>query len=311
MAECPPVLLLVCDRPDLTRRVVERIREARPRQLYVGADGPRGGPGAEQLAEESRAAAQSVDWDCDVRTLLSDRNLGCKRAVGAAVTWFFETVDAGIVLEDDCVPDPAFFRFCGELLDRYSDDERVMGIGGNNFDPARWTAPESYTFSVYNQTWGWATWRRAWRHYDGDLRLWPRLRPTDWLERFVGDRATARFWRAVFDRDARGEIDTWDFAWTFACWTQHGLTVHPAVNLVSNVGFDERAAHTRNAASPLAAVPARAIEFPLVHPYGVRRDYDADTFTAEHVHRVRLRTSRARRLKQRLVESYRARRAAS
>lgn len=299
--ECPPILLLVCDRPDLTCRVFERIREVRPRQLYVAADGPRlDGPQDARLCEEARAAALHVDWECDVQTLLRERNLGCKQAVSSAVTWFFENVEEGIVLEDDCVPDPAFFRFCAELLGRYRDDERVVGIGGNNFRGTRARGGDSYTFSAYNQTWGWATWRRAWTHFDGTLSLWPGLRETDWLEDFLADRTAARFWRAVFDRDFQGQIDTWDFAWTLACWVQHGLTVHPSVNLVSNIGFDDRATHTRNPASPLAGVRADSIDFPLVHPRALLRDYEADRFTAEHVHKVRLRTSRRRRALQRL-----------
>jgi hypothetical protein len=297
--ECPPVLLLVCDRPTLTRRVFERIREAQPRQLYVAADGPRGDdPEATRLSEEARAVARHADWDCEVHTLLRERNLGCRPAVSSGITWFFDNVEEGIVLEDDCLPHPTFFRFCAELLKRYRNDERVMGIGGNSFRET--DEAESYTFSAYNQIWGWATWRRAWDHYDGALSVWLRLRETGWLEGFLGDRAAVRFWRAVFDREIRGEIDTWDFAWTFACWVQHGLTVHPAVNLVSNIGFDAQATHTSNVASPLAAVPAEAMRFPLVHPEGALRDYEADRFTAEHVHRVRLRTSRWRRAVQRL-----------
>jgi hypothetical protein len=298
--DCPPVLLLICDRPDLTRSVCARIREARPRELYVAADGPRAdGPEAAQLCEEARAAATRAGWGCDVHTLLRERNLGCRRAVSSAITWFFERVEDGIVLEDDCVPHPTFFRYCGELLKRYRHDERIMGIGGNSFRSAR-AGPESYAFSAYNQIWGWATWRRAWTHYDDALSLWPALREMGWLDDFLSDRSAARFWRAVFDRDLEGSIDTWDFAWTLACWVQSGLTVHPAVNLVSNVGFDDRATHTRNPASSLAGVATEAMDFPLVHPRGVLRDYEADRFTAEHVHRVRLRTSRGRRIIQRL-----------
>lgn len=300
--ECPPVLLLLCDRPDHTRRVFERIRGARPRRLYVAADGPRPETAdGLRLCKEARAAAGPVDWDCEVHTLLRERNLGCRPAVSSAVSWFFENVEEGILLEDDCVPHPAFFRYCAELLERYRDDERIFGIGGNNFRPAS-AAGASYSFSAYNQIWGWATWRRAWQHYDDSLSLWPGLRDTEWLESFLGDRTAARFWRSVFKRDLAGQIDTWDFAWTLASWMQHGLTVHPAVNLVTNIGFDDRAVHTRNPDSPLANVEARGIDFPLVHPPRVIRDYDVDRFTAENVHAVRLRTSRRRRAVHRLRE---------
>jgi len=293
--------LLVCDRPQATRKVFERIREAQPRKLYVAADGPRpDDPEAPRLCAEARAVVQHADWECDVHTLLRERNLGCKRAVSSAITWFFENVEEGIVLEDDCLPHPTFFRFCAELLERFRHDERLMSIGGNNFRAAPPNGTASYTFSAYPQIWGWATWRRAWAHYDDDLGLWPSLRATSWLERFLGDRAATRFWRAVFDWDVRGQIDTWDFAWTFACWTQHALAVHPAVNLVTNIGFGDQALHTANAASPLAAVPAVPVGFPLVHPPAVLRDYEADRFTAEHVHQVRLRTSRRRRAVRRL-----------
>src|SRR5215218_328862 len=130
--DCPPVLLLICDRPELTRNVCLRIREARPRELYVAADGPRAdGPEAARLCEEARAAAIHGGWECEVHTLLRERNLGCRRAISSAITWFFEHVEGGILLEDDCVPHPTFFRFCGDLLERYRDDERIMGIGGN------------------------------------------------------------------------------------------------------------------------------------------------------------------------------------
>jgi hypothetical protein len=312
MPDCPPVLLLLCDRPDLTRTVFEAIRAAKPGQLYVAADGPRvSGVEGARLCEEARAAARHPDWECEVHTLLRERNMGCKQAVSSAITWFFENVEEGIILEDDCLPHPTFFRFGAELLERYRDDERVVGIGGNNFRGTRAGGGESYTFSAYNQTWGWATWRRAWTHYDGTLSLWPGLRETEWLEDFLGDRVAARFWREVFDRDSSGQIDTWDFAWTLACWAQHGLTVHPSVNLVSNIGFDARATHTRNAASPLADVRTDRIDFPLVHPRALLRDYEADRFTSEHVHRVRLRTSRRRRALHRLrqIRLFRLRRA--
>jgi hypothetical protein len=307
--DCPPVLLLIYHRADLTQQVFDRIRQARPRRLFVAADGPRADvPGDDAQCAAARAAVRDVDWVCNVSTLLRETNLGCRTAVATAISWFFEHVDDGIILEDDCMPHATFFPYCAELLARYRTDERVMAIGGNNFraarakraDKVRSSEVTSYTFAVHPQIWGWATWRRAWVHYDDSMMRWWQLRETNWVETFLAHAPAARYWREVFERDARGEIDTWDFAWTFACWVNNGLTAHPAVNLVSNIGFDDRALHTRNVASPLANVPARAITFPLVHPPDVRRDVDADRFTAEFVHRVRLRTSPWRRALERV-----------
>lgn len=173
----PPTLFLIFNRPDLTAEAFSRIREAAPSQLFVAADGPCAGhPEDENLCQQARDVATRVDWDCDVHTLFRDENLGCKEAVSSAITWFFEHVEAGIILEDDCVPDLSFFPYCGKLLSRYAEDERIFAIGGNNFQPQGREYTASYYYSVYVHIWGWATWRRAWKHYDGKLERWPKLK---------------------------------------------------------------------------------------------------------------------------------------
>ena len=130
-----PVLFLVFNRPDTTRRVLEAIRQAQPSQLFIAADGPREGKSgeAEKCADVRRIVNEGIDWDCEVKTLFRDKNLGCKVAVSRAIDWFFEHVEEGIILEDDCLPHPTFFRFCEELLNKYRDDERIGQISGDNF----------------------------------------------------------------------------------------------------------------------------------------------------------------------------------
>ena len=280
---CPPVLLLGFNRPDTTSRVLEALRPVRPAALYFAVDGPRGGrAGERERVLEVQRLAGRIDWPCKVHTLFRDVNLGCKLAVSEALTWFFDRVEAGVVLEDDCVAHPSFFRFAAELLDRFRDDERVLMISGDNFQFGRRRTPYSYYFSLHTHIWGWASWRRAWKHYDHQMRLWPELRDGGWLQDVLGDRAAAESWGRIFEETWREQNSSWAYRWTFAAWVQGALTVLPSVNLVSNIGFGERATHTRRA-NPLAALPAQPMDFPLSHPPYVIRDARADRYTQRTV----------------------------
>jgi FkbM family methyltransferase len=279
---CPAVLFVIFNRPDLTQRVFARIREACPTQLFVAADGPRADrPEDVALCAAARAVVGQVDWECEVQTLFPDHNLGCKRAVSSAITWFFEQLDEGIILEDDCLPDPTFFRFCAELLEKYRRDERVMMISGDNFQGRDRAQPNGYYFSVYTHVWGWATWRRAWRKYDGDLSDWPKLADTRWLDEVLSDMEAVKYWASIFEVAHSRKVDTWDYPWTYSCWVQKGLTILPGVNLVSNIGFDYRATHTKDASSKVANLHAAAIRFPLRQPPIVAPNRAADRLTFE------------------------------
>lgn len=279
IGNCPPILFVIFNRPDLTEHVFKSVREARPRQLFIAADGPRlNVPGDLDLCKRARQVLDLVDWDCEVKRLLRGENLGCKLAVGGAIHWFFEHVEAGIILEDDCVPDRSFFSYAAELLDRFASDERVMAISGNSFQPDVAGRGCSYYFSRYNHVWGWATWARAWQHCDLEMSLWPLVRNGAWLKDILGDSQAVMYWEDLFDSAYRKEIDTWDFAWTFACWAQGALTALPCVNLVENIGFDDRATHTRTR-RPGFPPRAKSLRFPLQHPPVLVRDASADEWS--------------------------------
>src|SRR5271165_4717676 len=182
-----PILFLVFNRPETTRRVFETIRAARPPKLYVSADGPRAGRAGEpQRCDEARRIATSVDWPCEVKTLFRDANLGCKMGVSTGISWFFDQEPEGIILEDDIVPLPSFFDYCDELLARYRDDERVAMISGCNPIANDFRVDESYFFARFCGIWGWASWRRAWRHYDVNISAWPAWRAESRLKN-IGD----------------------------------------------------------------------------------------------------------------------------
>ncbi|PZO41466.1 MAG: hemolytic protein HlpA-like protein [Pseudanabaena frigida] len=274
-----PVALIIFNRPDTTRKVFEAIRQAKPPKLLIVADGARENhPRDRQNCAESRAIVAEIDWDCEVLTNYSDRNLGCRDRVASGLDWIFAEVPEAIILEDDCLPHPTFFRFCEELLVKYRHDLRVMHISGDNFQTQKSRTTDSYYFSNYNHCWGWASWRRAWQHYDVDMRLWDRIRDGDWLLDILQDRSAVREWNQNYQKIYDRITDTWDYQWTFACWLQSGLSILPNTNLVSNIGFNQEATHTLHR-NLFANLPVQPMEFPLKHPVAIIRDRQADTFT--------------------------------
>jgi hypothetical protein len=284
-----PVALFLFARPDTTRRVFETIRQARPARLYLVADGPRTDrPEETERSRAARAICAHIDWPCDVRVNFSDANLGQKRRLETGLRWVFEHTDEAIILEDDCVPDPTFFPFCQDLLDRYRDEPQVLAITGSNFQYGLRPGHASYFFSRYPLIWGWSTWRRAWRLYDDAMSRWPAAREGPWLSDLLGDGDAVRYWSYVFDTAHRSG-GSWDYAWTFACWQHGGLVASPRTNLVSNIGFGPEATHTRQHQCSYASLLTEPLESPLRHPARIQRDVEADAFTEDIVFSGNLR----------------------
>jgi hypothetical protein len=293
------VLFLVFNRPGVTSKCFDAIRKARPARLYVAADGPRDGRGGEkERCEQVRAIATAVDWPCEVKTLFRSENLGCRRAVSSAISWFFESESEGIILEDDCLASPDWFRFAKEMLSRYRDDERIMCVSATHFHGAAHQPEHSYFFSRYNHCWGWASWRRAWAMYDADMTAWPELKKSDWLFGVGhGNWLFASYWREIFVRAYENQVDSWAYRWTFSCWAQSGLTVLPRSNLVQNIGFGGDATHTE-ASDPMAdRTPLESMDFPLQHPERVLIDITADTWTDQYVFGITLRAWLSRKIR--------------
>jgi hypothetical protein len=275
-----PVVFIIFNRPDTTAKVFEAIRQAKPPQLLVVADGPRENrPGEAEKCAAARAIIEGVDWECEVLTNYSDINLGCGKRPATGISWVFEQVEEAIILEDDCLPHPTFFQFCDELLDYYRDDERIMLISGDNFQFGKKRTEYSYYFSRYNDIWGWASWRRAWKHFDYDMKLWPTIRNGNFLESILEDEGAMKYWNKVFQKTYEGDSTAWDYRWTFACWVQNGLTVLPNVNLISNIGCGQNATHTTDSKSILANIPSEEMSFPLKYPPFVIRHVEADNFS--------------------------------
>ena len=274
-----PVLLVIHRRPEATRRVFDAIAQARPRRLFIAADGP-ATPGDRESCALTRRVVQRVDWACEVAHDFSDQNLGLDSRMISAIDWVLASSESAIVLEDDCLPHARFFTFCSSVLERYQQDARVMHVSGECYRATR-EGDRSYFFSKYPLAWGWATWRRAWAFFDPCMSTWPGFRHQPEARALFDSEDERRYWLSTFDRvheDAPGgKHASWDYAWYYACMT-NGLSIHPAVNLISNVGYGPLASNTHGT-SDLSNRRVQILEDDLRHPAWIVRDRQADLDT--------------------------------
>jgi hypothetical protein len=273
------VAFLIFNRPECTQRVFEAIRQAKPPILLVIADGPRT-PDEAKECEKVRAIIDGVDWPCNILKNYSDRNMGCKDRVASGLDWVFSNVERAIILEDDCLPHPSFFQYCEDLLEQYKDDERIMTICGAN-RLGKWKEQQqSYHFSYYGGCWGWASWKRAWSHYDVEVKLWSSPEVRARIKDLIGDQRRHSIQAKRFESAYSGKVNTWDIQWFFTRISQSGLSIVPSVNLISNIGFGAGATHTKNSSSQEADRPVFPISFPLRSPdvVIVDREFDNQVF---------------------------------
>jgi hypothetical protein len=271
-----PVLLIVYNRPETTRAVVDSIRSVKPTRLFVFADGWRAPRDEERCLETRQVVADSVDWDCKLSLNYQDHNLGCGPGPSFAITWFFSQVEHGIILEDDCVACPEFFFFCQELLERYASSSKIMHISGTNVEVATQYCSSSYYFSRYPLPWGWATWRRAWEKFDLHLDYWPSTKRANLLrDRFSSDREY-KYWSRLWDSIRCERFnDIWDAQWAYACRAHRGLSIVPNTNLIHNIGWGNDATHHKTKQCYLG-LPIASLDNPLVHPLSYDHCEEAD-----------------------------------
>lgn len=281
MAFKTPILLITFNRPDHVRRVLTEIRKQQPTQLYVCQDGAREGNENDRIkVQEVRDVVKElVDWPCELHTLYQEKNLGCGPGPQAGITWFFENVEQGIIMEDDCLPHPDFFGYCEELLNRYKDDKRVQFINSTLYHD-RWKCDGSYGFSHYMVTGAWAAWRSTWQGFDLDLldlNAWKFRRH---VLRLTKNQAEANWWyfKVKEIQKDRAKKSYWDYQMQIHLFKNKALTIHPKVNLISNIGFDQEGTHTtwNDGRGDKSVFPI----LPMEHPSSMTVNYvmDADCF---------------------------------
>jgi hypothetical protein len=266
-----PVILIIFNRPDKTEIVFSKIQKLKPEKLLIIADGARDNKKDElDKVLKTRSIVERINWPCEVLRNYAESNLGCKLRISTGLNWAFEKVERAIILEDDCVPNLTFFRFCEEMLERYSADCRIGMIGG--FNPISRTKfhKDSYYFSDTTPIWGWATWRDRWLNdYDLKMTKWLEIRNSQILHEWYPKRNEYEAKKLIFESTYQGLIDTWDYQWEFAQKINKRISILPNVNLISNIGFDENSTHTKEHNS-FSNITTKDLIFPLNHPKSVK-----------------------------------------
>jgi hypothetical protein len=274
-----PLLYLVFNRPLHTEKSFSALRKIKPKFLFIGADGPRQeNKSDEKNCADVRKIVQAIDWDCQVKTLFREHNLGTKIAVSSAIDWFFSQAEEGIILEDDCVPHPDFYTYVAAMLERYRSNERIMHVNGTNLLRGRKIVKTgSYYFSDFCHPWGWATWKRAWEKNDIWMKDFPAYTKETLLHELKDDPQVADYWWQNLFNAHLGRTKSWDYQWYFAFWKNNGMAITPAMNLVTNIGFDEMGTNTFSRFNRFSKMKTYAMD-KIVEPEQFRVNKEADQF---------------------------------
>ena len=282
-----PVLLIGFNRPDTLIDVFNQVKCVEPLKLYIAIDGPRFAKGEKEkeLVMRSRSIINQIDWQCELHTLFREQNRGCGYGPSEAISWAFENEDRLIVLEDDCVPTQSFFRFCDEMLERYKDDTRVNIISGrSHHQGSKFFDNQDYIFTHYAHTWGWATWKRAWKQFDMKMSDYPSFVKNGGTNNVFYDKKEAEFWEKQFENvynNIEKEVShSWDMQWVYARLKEGGLGIVPACNMISNIG----AGNGTHTSSGFKDIPTEEMQNPIRHPHFVSliKEYE-DLHFSSHV----------------------------
>lgn len=269
-----PILFIIFKRKDTALKVLDTIRNVKPKKLYIAADGWRNEEEKIKCLDTRESILKAIDWECEIKTLFQNKNLGCCFGVSTAITWFFNNEEQGIILEDDIIAENSFFYYCDKLLNYYKDNEKIMHIAGDS-PLDRKVGEASYYFATVQHCWGWASWRRAWKYYDSTMKSISFKDTKKTLKKRYKDFNIRDYWQRWFFRT--GDINTWDYQWTYCIISKDGICINPNVNLISNIGFGEDSTHTSNPDDENANRKTCPIDVEnIIHPKEIKCDAQAD-----------------------------------
>lgn len=277
MNKSVPVVIFSYNRVESLSRVIDVVTQWPVPRIYIVIDGPKN-----QLDKSNcRSVVNLVKFikkHHNVTFIQSKTNLGLRRRIVSGIDEIFRHEDSAIFLEDDCIPDLTFYQFASEMLIKYKNDKRIMSVAGFSARPSKKNIENSYYFSKYIESWGWATWKRAWIKYDDQMKDWPNKKSTNWLKTFITSKIENKYWEYIFDNVYNGRIKSWAYRWLYSCWKEDGLTIVPSTNLITNIGYGSSATNTKFLTN-FKLEKNIPMNFPLNHPAIVEINNQADLVT--------------------------------
>lgn len=274
-----PVLLVIYNRVDETHTLFQTLRQVQPAKLYVAGDGANTKNKLDYVNCLRTRSVINPEWNCETKTLFKEEHVGKSKMVHQAITWFFEHEEEGIVLFDDTIPNSDFFYYCEYLLQKYRNTPEVMHISANFLHKRIKGENQSYFFSAYAYTWGFATWKRTWKYFD--------LKMSELEDANVEEIITAHstrpkeklYWMRVYNSLKKYKLDYWEYQYNFHIWANNGLCVNPNVNLVKNIGLKNRKKNIRRLMKETSTI------LPLREPNEIKRNLEADKYIFKTVYK--------------------------
>ncbi len=266
-------------RADNTFKILNILKKTNQKNIFLFNDGLIGKKD-KYLHDAFRKRIIDYKKKNNIKLILPKKNLHHRYAQPYALSEVFKKFPNVIVLEDDTIPNKSFFRFCNQLLIKFKDDKRISIISGNNFLNHRnfkRRNNDSYFFSKFTTTWGWATWKDRWEDsFDIKMKNWPNVKHEGWMKDILLNEKSEKFLSKYIDRRFKLIDKDWDRAWQFANLINGRLTIFPNKNLITSVGQDKFATHKN--AKKWDRLPLEEMRFPMKHPEIIVADNKVDNF---------------------------------
>jgi hypothetical protein len=243
MQSFAPIALFVYNRPQHTERTLKFLKQnelAAESRLFIFSDGPKTDQDTDKVAAV-RDFLKTVDGFRSVEIIERKENMGLANSVIAGVGRLVKDYKQVIVLEDDLITSPYTLNYFNDGLSRYRNEEQVMHIGAYMYPLKANDLPESFFYRAAT-SWGWATWDRAWQHFEPNIdtlinQFDARKRSAFSIEH------TMNFWKQVIDFK-NGKNNSWAIRWYASIFLKNGLTLNPAHSLINNIGHDGTGVHS-------------------------------------------------------------------
>ena len=244
-----PIAFFAYKRPEHTKQSLESLaqnEDAESSELFIFCDAPKK-PEDEEAVTQVREVVRSKQWCGQVHIIERAQNLGLANSIIQGVTELCSKYGKVIVLEDDLILSPFFLEYMNKALEIYEKESKVTQVSGYMF-PVKLTSDNDAIFLPFTTSWGWATWQRAWQHFDPEMNGYKQIKANK-KQKYKFDLNGAFNYFNMLESQIAGKIDSWAIRWYLSTFMLDGLTLFPNKSLVANIGFDGSGTHCGDSSS--------------------------------------------------------------